>query len=670
MISVKPMRSYYITSLATVLAGILSIGLASADTVSRLEQMSLPKLEARLVAIDSELDQLAHYSPRHGAGAIGYRSDDHSDPDHTEWIQIELESPTPIDQIVLVPTIARDMKVGFVADGFPLRFRILAGTAEHPDGTELASFNRNDLLLPRIAPLIIPCATNANWVRVEVSKLSQRTYDGKYNLELAEIMLFKDSENIALNRPITVSSDRTGGSRNKKYLVDGSVPYLMNSGIGTSQKAYLATAAPNDRPSLRIDLEQSVAVNRIHLHAVDVSDTAPQSVPSGYALPKLLRLEGANQADFSDATLLVEYPIQSIYDAGPIITCRFPETVCRYIRITGVDPFLLGAEHHFGFAEIEVFSKGQNAALHKPVTGLETLSYRPLSAVTDGRNIFGQILPLRQWMEQLARRHDLETERPLILAELNARYNQQKKNLRRMTWIAALLVVGIGASISIGRRIRKKHETQLKNRFAADLHDEIGANIHTLGLLSALLKKKIIGPTDGESDLLQRIQTLITQSSTAVSNVSELQAAKEFHSNAAVDLQRAATQILIGLEHEFTVEGGEFLSKLKPQTQTNLVLFYKECLINICRHAEASTVKTQLIASPQEIQLIITDDGRGVPDSVAGGVPPSLKRRAKILNAELAVKNSTPKGTVFVLRHRRSPWRRIQRRLKTRKTHI
>jgi len=60
-----------------------------------------------------------------------------------------------IDQIALIPTIGRDSITGSRVDGFPLEFRILAGI--HPDttGQVVASFDTEDQLLPRIAPLIV-----------------------------------------------------------------------------------------------------------------------------------------------------------------------------------------------------------------------------------------------------------------------------------------------------------------------------------------------------------------------------------------------------------------------------------------------------------------------------------------------------------------------------------
>ena len=41
---------------------------------------------------------------------------------------------------------------------------------------------------------------------------------------------------------------------------------------------------------------------------------------------------------------------------------------------------------------------------------------RSYAALTDGRNFYGEILPLRQWLGELALRHELELERPQLPA--------------------------------------------------------------------------------------------------------------------------------------------------------------------------------------------------------------------------------------------------------------
>ena len=159
------MHRIVIICLTSLLVGTLSAMTSSEQTLP--EQLNTTELEQRLEAIDAELDQLARFNPRSGTGSIGYRSPYHPDADQLEWVQIELEQPTPIDRIVLVPAIWRDTESGFQADGFPVNFRILAGTDANSDGTVIASFSETNQLLPRIAPLVVSCDTTASWVRVE-----------------------------------------------------------------------------------------------------------------------------------------------------------------------------------------------------------------------------------------------------------------------------------------------------------------------------------------------------------------------------------------------------------------------------------------------------------------------------------------------------------------------
>ena len=114
-------------------------------------------------------------------------------------------------------------------------------------------------------------------------------------------------------------------------LVDGFLPYLMDAARGEQSIAYLSPFGIGDQPSITIDLERVQQVDSIHLHTIDQSDTVPQGAPPGSGLPHALIIEGAQQADFSDAKELLSYQRQSIYDIAPIIMRDFEATPCRWI---------------------------------------------------------------------------------------------------------------------------------------------------------------------------------------------------------------------------------------------------------------------------------------------------------------------------------------------------
>jgi signal transduction histidine kinase len=647
-----------IITLASSLVAILSTSALPAESFTQLEHLTLIQLEQRLTSIDSVLERLAHYSLRSGIGPVGYRSKTYNDCTNTEWIQIELGEEVPIDQIVLVPTIWRDTEKGFMADGFPLEFNLSSGNHADPNGTVIARFGAQNHLLPRIAPLVVPCAgTTASWIRIETTALSTRAWDGKFILQLDEILVFKGLENIALNQPVQVSSpdDPAGYPRRIQYLVDGFVPYLMDSSQGEQSIAYVSPVGVGDHPTFTIDLETVQPLNRIHLHTVDLSDTVPMSTPVGFGVPQRLHIEGAKRPDFSDAVRLIDYQKETVYDTGPIIMRHFPETACRYVRVIAEDPYvhnminLRGSQ--IGFAEIEVFSQSRNVALGKTVHA-DFKSFKPgrsTTALTDGCNLYGRILSIRTWMDELARRHDLEAERPIVVAELNRRYARQKIHMRYLGGLAVLLALGTITIVLVNRIIKQRAIRQIREHIAADLHDELGANLHAIGLLSDLALNAKESP-EKLANHLQRLRALTERTGVAARYCTHMIQTKGLCENLLEDMQKTSSRIVADLEHSITFEGEEWVQRIKPRQRVDLFLFYKECLTNILRHSNATRVTTRLEARQGLITLTVADNGLGLGETKGNGVPPSLKRRARFLKAQVSAGPSASGGVCITLK--------------------
>ena len=652
------MRWNKIVTISLLLAGLGSFLAMAEEKV--LDTRSLNQLKQRLEAVDAELEHLAHLSLRNGIGSIGYRSRHHKDSDHREWVQIELGDEAPIDEIVLVPSVWRDHKRGFQADGFPQAFRILVGSKDDLKGTEIAAFGTQDQILPRIAPLVVSCSITASWVRVEASTLSPSGWGEGYCLELAELLVFQGGQNIALHKPVHTSSEGENekGARKSEFLVDGFMPYLMHAAQGEKSVAFVGQAAQNISSHIRLDLDLGsvLPLNRIHLHTVELSDTQPQTIPSGFGLPERFLIEGATQPDFSDAVELVDYRKTSLMQTGPIIMRNLSRPRCRYLRLTAEKPYIPTFTHRnnivynrIGFAEIELFSGDENVALGKTISGniRRASTLRTYQALTDGRNFYGELLPLREWLNQLARRHDLERERPRLTASLSRAFARQQVLLQRMGWVTAVLVVGIAFTALFDRLYRNREIARIRERFAADLHDELGANIHAIGMLNELANQ-----TESAHDrnpLHRRISALTDRSDSAIRKVEHMAGEEDFYSKLSEEMQRTADRIATNMEHHFSIEGENSFSHLSPQIRSDLFLFYKESLVNICRHAEATQIVTRLVASPQELSLCIQDDGIGLPEGSDHRIPPSLQRRAQLLGARVTATTPANGGTLITL---------------------
>ncbi|WP_372807256.1 sensor histidine kinase [Pontiella sp.] len=643
--------------LILLMAILLTDGLPAraSDAAETLKSASLPELKQRLASIDDELMHLADFSLRSGSGSVGYQSKKHPNPDVAERIRIELGSEVPIDEVVLVPMLRRSPKTGIQAEAFPVAFRILAGT---PHTTNVvATFSEADHLQPRIAPLVVSCPPlNASWVELETTTLARRDWDQDYALHLSEILVFSGQKNVALHQPVSASTSWRYTGRHERYLVDGFVPYLMDSGQGAeSQGTVLKTGNPALQPTLTIDLETPHPVNQINSHFLNQGPLIPNAFPDDHKMPNHLRVTGANRPDFSDQKVLFEYRQQSVFDVGPVLIRNFPEAECRYIRFHVLElkpSFSEPNVYDVGFSEIEVLSKGRNVALGKKVTtsGI-AMAQRNLRRITDGHNSLGEILPMRTWMSQLARRHQLETERPRVIAELNRRYERQKVNLNRMYRLTGLLVAGTIIGLLLELVVRQKAILKIRKRIAANLHDELGANLHAIGLMGDTAKKIVDQKNAGDEwadliELVGDIRNLTEETGSTARYCSNLLEADHLYQNPIEEMKRISERLLADLDHDFSVADPTLLDRLRPRRRIDLVLFYKECLTNSLRHADATAISTRLSAEKKDLLLCIRDNGNGI----RGNIPPSLRRRARLLAAKLTVECPPTGGTAITLR--------------------
>jgi signal transduction histidine kinase len=207
-----------------------------------------------------------------------------------------------------------------------------------------------------------------------------------------------------------------------------------------------------------------------------------------------------------------------------------------------------------------------------------------------------------------------------------------------LIWLATLLIAGIGFIILISRSLRQRAIHRTREQIAADLHDELGANLHAIGLLSDFLRREKENPEQVDQ-LMQRMRSLTQRTAAAAKYCTNMLEAKGLCDDLAKEMRRTATRITADHEHELSFEKEARLQNISPGKRIGLYLFYKECLTNIIRHAQATRIQTSLVAGDSILTLTITDNG----DGVNGEVPASLKRRAQLLKAALQVE-SLPKG--------------------------
>lgn len=602
--------------------------------------LSTKGLEAQQKLVQRELSELAVMSLDSGVAPIGYRSRPLESADTPYWVQIDFQYATEIEQIILVPTIWRNSDGAFLSDAFPKSFRIVANNSKN-DEIVLAEFADTSDLLPRIAPLIIPLekSVSVNSVRLEITEVSRRAINGDYIFQLAEIMLMNGERNVALHQKLTTSGasypDKGWGT---KFLVDGVLPYLMNAADGESSRPYVSEANFEGTPEITFDLGERRTLNGIRLYAVDQADTLPQTYAGNYGFPHHFKLEVANNPDFSDSQEMLDVFIDTDNDVGPIMQWYAPRFEGRYARLTVLSSYKqrVNAElmSRTGFSEIELLMMGQvipnvvaQANFRHSDPSLTDLQ------LTDGLNFYGEILPIRQWLEELARRHDLNNTLVDVNSKLKGKYAAQRDRLQMLTGVTLVLLFLLISFYLIQRLERVKHESLIRERIASNLHDELGANLHAIGHWGELALECRNEPDD-LAHILERIHSITHRTGNAARDCSHMLKNQDLCDDLPLEIRRMADRVLADLNYELMVEGESYVDQLSRRVRVDLLLFIKEGAINIIRHSHAKNVLIKLSAEPSlcgiNVTLEIKDDGIGVEM-----ISHSLKSRAKLLKGDL-----------------------------------
>jgi signal transduction histidine kinase len=87
---------------------------------------------------------------------------------------------------------------------------------------------------------------------------------------------------------------------------------------------------------------------------------------------------------------------------------------------------------------------------------------------------------------------------------------------------------------------------------------------------------------------------------------------------------------------------------LPPRDEVALYRICQEALTNVARHAGAGRVTVRLVATPDEVRLLVRDDGRGfdpsrVPEDRHGVV--GMRERADNIGGSIEVQSSRDGGT-------------------------
>jgi signal transduction histidine kinase len=184
---------------------------------------------------------------------------------------------------------------------------------------------------------------------------------------------------------------------------------------------------------------------------------------------------------------------------------------------------------------------------------------------------------------------------------------------------------------------------RMRTTIATDLHDDIGASLSQIAILSEVAR--VSGKGQGQADEpLERVAALARELVDSLGDIVwSIRAEPRGMDSLTRRMREFALDLLAsqGIAFEFhTPPSGENV-QLSLQARRQLFLMFKECIHNVARHSGCTAVKAELKVVDREIALTVEDNGRGLtpiekpPGWTGGNGIPGMRQRAESLGGRM-----------------------------------
>ena len=195
---------------------------------------------------------------------------------------------------------------------------------------------------------------------------------------------------------------------------------------------------------------------------------------------------------------------------------------------------------------------------------------------------------------------------------------------------------------------------RVRSRIATDLHDDIGASLARIAVMSEAMKERV-SAADGDS---QRMLGQIAEASrTVVEGMSNIvwsiDPRRDNVADVVARLRAFGSDVLepAGIRWICEDASGGPKKELSPDQRRQMYLIFKEAIHNVARHSGARNVTLRIHVQDNYVYGEIQDDGRGVTSDAGPGLGiGSMTARAGRLGGEFRISARPEGGTRATVR--------------------
>jgi two-component sensor histidine kinase len=213
-------------------------------------------------------------------------------------------------------------------------------------------------------------------------------------------------------------------------------------------------------------------------------------------------------------------------------------------------------------------------------------------------------------------------------------------------------LIGISAYFFSVYNLRQKIKVEeIRNKIAADLHDEVGSNLNSIAIFVGLLRKK------APKELFPILDKITSNSTESVQLMQDtiwaIQAKNDDFQKFILKMRGFVTQILGAKNIALTFDNQVVSNKnlLKMEQRKNAYLIFKESINNIVKHANASKVNIKILSEKNLIIIKIEDNGIGFDTNEVfeGNGLQNFEQRAEESDMKISINSEIGKGTSILL---------------------
>jgi ligand-binding sensor domain-containing protein/two-component sensor histidine kinase len=223
-------------------------------------------------------------------------------------------------------------------------------------------------------------------------------------------------------------------------------------------------------------------------------------------------------------------------------------------------------------------------------------------------------------------------------------------------WFRLLGIVLIGGLIGgfIYTRIRSLLMIErVRAKIAADLHDDIGAGLSEINILSAVAETKT--PPEAKKHVQTELNRISKTAGQIIDSMSDIvwmvNPNKDSMTDLVSRLKDVFNDVLDAREIKFQNENIHLLKKIKLQMESRqfLYLIFKEAMNNTIKYSECDQITLKVSVERKKLTITLNDNGQGfdMENINAGNGLINMRERAKKIKGDLRIDSHPGDGTTI-----------------------